>query len=63
MDIDRNMKDNQLKIQTEVIEYPPDPALQEESACMQREYEEKEEKARRHEKWRRIFGLGFCSKK
>ena len=52
-----------LKIQKEIIEFPPDPALGEEKERLEREHEEKEKKARRREKWRRILGLGFFSKK
>ena len=51
-----------LKIQKEIIEFPPDPALGEEKERLVREHEEKEKKARR-EKWRRILGLEFFSKK
>ena len=51
-----------LKIQKEIIEFPPDPALGEEKERLVREHEEQEKKARR-EKWRRILGLRFFFKK
>lgn len=52
-----------LKIQKEIIEFPPDPALGEEKERLVREQNEKEKKARRRKKWRRILRLGFFSKK
>lgn len=49
-------------IQTEIEDPILDPALEELKECLVRERVEKEKKARR-EKWRRILGLGFFSKK
>ena len=54
---------DELKVQEEIIEPPRDPALDELKERLLREYEEREQKARRREKWRRILGLGFFSKK
>lgn len=54
---------DELKIQEETIELPRDPALEELKERLVREHEEKEKKARRREKLRRILGLGFFSKK
>ncbi len=53
---------DELKIQEEIVEPCSDPALDELKECLVREHEEQEKKAR-WEKWRRILGLGFCSKK
>ena len=54
---------DELKIQ-KVIEDPIlDPSLDELKERLVREHEEKEKKARRREKWRRILRLGFFSKK
>ncbi len=53
---------DELKIQEEIIELPCDPALDELKERLVREHEEREKKVRR-EKWRRILGLGFFSKK
>jgi hypothetical protein len=53
---------DELKIQNEVIDPIRDSALDEQKERLVREHEEKEKKARR-EKWRRILGLGFFSKK
>ena len=54
---------DELKIQ-EVIDDPRrDPALDEMKERLVREHEEREKKARRREKWRRILGLEFFSKK
>ena len=54
---------DELKIQKEIIELPRDPALDELKERLVREHEEKEKKARRREKWRRILGLGLFFKK
>lgn len=54
---------DELKIQNEIIELPREPELDEQKERLVREHEEKEKKARRREKWRRILGLGFFSKK
>lgn len=54
---------DELKIQEEIVEPCSDPALDELKERLVREHEEKEKKARRREKWRRILRLGFFSKK
>lgn len=54
---------DELKIQNEVIDPIRDSALDEQKERLVREHEEKEKKARRREKWRRILRLGFFSKK
>ena len=53
---------DELKIQNEVEDPICDPALDELKERLVREHEEREKKVRR-EKWRRILGLGFFSKK
>ena len=53
----------ELKIQEEIVEPRHDPALDEVKERLEREHEEKEKKARRREKWRRILGLGIFFKK
>jgi hypothetical protein len=57
---------DELKIQEERVEpnFSDDKKmLQELKERLVREHEEKEKKARRREKWRRILRLGFFSKK
>lgn len=54
---------DKLKIQNEIEDPRRDPALDELKERLVREHEEKEKKARRRKKWRRILGLGFFSKK
>lgn len=53
---------DKLKIQTEIEDPIRDPALEELKERVEREHEENKKKAR-WEKWRRILGLGFFSKK
>jgi hypothetical protein len=57
---------DELKIQEERVEpnFSDDKKmLQELKERLVREYEEREKKARRREKWKRILGLGFFFKK
>ena len=57
---------DKLKIQEEIVEpnFSDDKKmLQELKERLLRECEEKEKKARRREKWRRILGLGIFFKK
>ena len=54
---------DELKIQNENEDPLRDSALDELKERLRREYEEKEKKARRREKWRRILKLGFFSMK
>ena len=54
---------DELNIQKEVVDPIRDPALDELKERLVREYEDREKKARRREKWRRILGFGFFSKK
>ena len=54
---------DELKIQNEVVDPIRDPALDELKERLVREYEDREKKARRREKWRRILGLRFFFKK
>lgn len=58
-----NTLNEQLPIDPEIVEPDDRKVLQEVKERLEREYEEKEKKARRREKWRRILGLGFFSKK
>lgn len=53
---------DELKIQNEIEDPRRDPALDELKERLVREYEDREKKARRREKWRRNLGLGFFSK-
>ncbi len=57
---------DELKIQEERVEpnFSDDKKmLQELKEHLLREHEEREKKARRREKWKRILGLGFFFKK
>ena len=51
-----------LKIQNDVEDPRRDPALDELKERLEREHEENKKKAQ-WEKWRRILGFGFFSKK
>lgn len=53
---------DELNIQKEVVDPIRDPALDELKERLEREHEENKKKAR-WEKWRRILGFGFFSKK
>ena len=53
---------DELKIQNEIVEPRRDPALDELKERLEREHEENKKRAR-WEKWKRILGLGFFSKK